>query len=227
MSDSLDSVQRRLARRAYRVLGQSPAAGLLRLPVIKRMRDRVNATQMTAGQALEIVDVLMDAGVQTWLAGGWGVDALVGHQTREHSDLDLLIAHSDESTALRAVGEDGYSVYDRWADGLLDRTFHLVNRRLRRAVEMSMVQFHSENWRERVDELARSEGFMVPEIFTSGVLDGRPVPCVTIEMQLALHVGYKLHDEDLVDVALLCDHYSLVRPRSYRSRPGELSRPGA
>jgi lincosamide nucleotidyltransferase A/C/D/E len=222
-----DPFPRRAARRAYRLLGRSPAAGLLRLPVVVRMRDRVNATQMTAGQALEIVTRLRDAGVQAWLAGGWGVDALVGNQTREHSDVDLIIALPDEATALRTVGEDGYAVYDRWAEGLLDRTFHLVNTRLRRSIEMSMVQLDSEDWRERVDERARSEGFEVPEMFTAGLIDGQPVSCVTTEMQLALHVGYELHDEDLIDVALLCDRFSLERPYSYRSRPGALSRPGA
>ncbi len=90
-----------------------------------------------------------------------------------------------------------------------------------------MMEFDSEDWRRRVDELARSEGFVVPEMFTSGVIDGQPVSCVTVEMQLALHVGYRLHHEDLVDVELLCDHFSLERPYSYRPRPGELSSPGA
>jgi lincosamide nucleotidyltransferase A/C/D/E len=227
MSQSRDSFPRRAARRTYRMLGRSPAAGVLRLPVVMWMRDRANATHMTAGQALEIVDRLRDGGVQSWLAGGWGVDALVGHQTREHSDLDLIIALSDEETALQTIGEDGYAVYDRWADGLLDRTFHVVNTRLHRSIEMSMVQLESDDWRERVDELARSEGFEVPEMFTSGVIDGQRVPCVTIAMQLALHVGYKLHNEDLVDVALLCDRFSLEPPRSYRSGAGELSRPGS
>lgn len=222
-----DPFARRAARRAYRLLGRSPAAALLRLPLVVRMRDRVNATQMTAGQALEIVARLRDAGVQAWVAGGWGVDALVGHQTREHSDADLIIALSDEATALRTLGEDGYAVYDRWGEGLLDRTFHLVNTRLHRSIEMSMVQLDAEDWRERVDELARSEGFEVPEMFTSGLIDGQPVLCVTIEMQLALHVGYKPQDEDLADVALLCERFSLERPYSYRARPGELSRPGA
>jgi hypothetical protein len=40
----------------------------------------------------EVVDVLerLDrAGVPVWLDGGWGVDALVGRQTRPHRDLDL------------------------------------------------------------------------------------------------------------------------------------------
>jgi hypothetical protein len=26
-----------------------------------------------------------------WLDGGWGVDALVGEQTREHEDLNLIV----------------------------------------------------------------------------------------------------------------------------------------
>lgn len=28
-------------------------------------------------------------GIRYWLDGGWGVDALVGRQTREHRDVDI------------------------------------------------------------------------------------------------------------------------------------------
>ncbi len=227
MNEARDPFLRRGTRRVYRLLADSPAAAVLHLPVVERIRNRVNATQMTAAQAIEVIARLRAAGVDSWLAGGWGVDALVGRQTRPHSDLDLIVPLSDEETALGTLGEDGYVVYDRWADGLLDRTFHLVNRRQRRSVEMSMVELDSEAWLRRVDEAARSEGFDVPEMFTSGVIGTEAVSCLTIEMQLALHVGYKLHDEDLVDVALLCRSFSIEPPYSYRSRPGELSRPGA
>src|SRR5258708_7387144 len=33
-----------------------------------------------------------------WIDGGWGVDALLGHQTRKHDDLDVAVHHSNLST---------------------------------------------------------------------------------------------------------------------------------
>ena len=45
---------------------------------------------MLAHDVLEIVARLDAAGVRVWLDGGWGVDALIRHQTRDHEDLDLV-----------------------------------------------------------------------------------------------------------------------------------------
>jgi lincosamide nucleotidyltransferase A/C/D/E len=42
---------------------------------------------VTATDVAEIVEWLRTAGVEVWLDGGWGVDALIGEQTREHKDL--------------------------------------------------------------------------------------------------------------------------------------------
>ena len=43
---------------------------------------------------VEIIDVytsLENFGVEIWIDGGWGVDALLGEQTRPHKDLDIAI----------------------------------------------------------------------------------------------------------------------------------------
>jgi hypothetical protein len=43
---------------------------------------------MTAEDALAPYDLFRSQGITVWLDGGWGVDALLGRQTRPHSDLD-------------------------------------------------------------------------------------------------------------------------------------------
>ena len=49
-------------------------------------------------------------GIDVWLDGGWGVDALLGEQTREHDDLDLVVARSDVPLLIEALGREGYEV---------------------------------------------------------------------------------------------------------------------
>lgn len=44
-----------------------------------------------ADDVIRILDLLETAGAPCWVAGGWGSDALVGHQTREHADVDLAV----------------------------------------------------------------------------------------------------------------------------------------
>ena len=47
-------------------------------------------------QAVLVCAGLADAGVRFWLAGGWGVDALAGRQTRSHRDLDVFDVVCDQ-----------------------------------------------------------------------------------------------------------------------------------
>jgi lincosamide nucleotidyltransferase A/C/D/E len=45
---------------------------------------------MTGDDVLAVLAVLREAGAEVWVGGGWGIDALVGEQTRDHRDLDLM-----------------------------------------------------------------------------------------------------------------------------------------
>jgi len=46
-----------------------------------------------------VLDALGTAGIPTWVAGGWGVDALAGRQTRAHRDLAFSSTRSGSRTA--------------------------------------------------------------------------------------------------------------------------------
>ena len=46
------------------------------------------ATYMDADDVLRVIDRLASADIRVWVDGGWGVDALLGRQTRRHHDLD-------------------------------------------------------------------------------------------------------------------------------------------
>ncbi|MGH3426401.1 MAG: nucleotidyltransferase domain-containing protein [Mycobacteriales bacterium] len=50
---------------------------------------------MDADDVIEVLDRLDAAGAEYWIDGGWGVDALLGIQTRQHDDLDLGVRLSD------------------------------------------------------------------------------------------------------------------------------------
>jgi lincosamide nucleotidyltransferase A/C/D/E len=46
---------------------------------------------VNAYDVLDILDRLDVAGIEWWVDGGWGVDALLGAETRPHDDLDLVV----------------------------------------------------------------------------------------------------------------------------------------
>jgi hypothetical protein len=55
-----------------------------------------------------VIGLLEADGISVWIDGGWGVDALLGYQTREHDDLDLVIELDDATRVMRLLGSLGY-----------------------------------------------------------------------------------------------------------------------
>ena len=46
---------------------------------------------ITAKDAIDLITLAESQGIEVFLDGGWGVDALLGEQTREHQDIDLFV----------------------------------------------------------------------------------------------------------------------------------------
>src|SRR5436309_4366094 len=82
-------------RAAYLAVNRIPGMASLvhRLPV-GRLRRRLRA-DVRGRDVIEILDALAAAGVRAWLVGGWGIDALVGTQTRDHEDVDVCVDTTD------------------------------------------------------------------------------------------------------------------------------------
>ncbi len=113
--------------------------------------------------------------------GGWGVDALLGRQTRPHKDLDVLVL----------------------VDDLPDRlpTAFVATDPAGRELDVHVVEITS---RGHVVVLCD-----VPWRLDANALDGRgriggvEVACASADAQIAMHDGYDLPDTHRRDVALL------------------------
>jgi hypothetical protein len=58
---------------------------------------------------LEILGLLRQAGADVWIGGGWGIDALVGCQTRDHRDLDLMHRQEQEPAVVAVLTDAGFA----------------------------------------------------------------------------------------------------------------------
>ncbi|MGH3303622.1 MAG: nucleotidyltransferase domain-containing protein [Streptosporangiaceae bacterium] len=154
-------------------------------------------------RVLAVLDLLAAAEVRVWVAGGWGVDALLGRQTRRHGDVDLVI------------GDDG-PPYQQMAQVLAREGFRFAAKGLTAGIPIPWCHVWLHDAGHRVEVLpvrlheppfttngADPAGGVQP--FTEGCIDGRPVPCLSAELQLLLHSGYPQRDIDNHDVALLCE----------------------
>lgn len=143
-----------------------------------------------------MLDALDEAQVAWWLLGGWGVDALVGRQTREHRDLDLAVDRSDWDAALRAGAGLGYAVETDWWPV-----------RVELASPAGWIDLHPVRFDESgdgVQEGLDGASFDYPrQDLVTGTLDDRSVRCLSSRWQVRVHAGYDLRPQDLHDLALL------------------------
>ncbi|MGQ0802695.1 MAG: 2'-5' RNA ligase family protein [Actinomycetota bacterium] len=148
---------------------------------------------------LAVLDALDTAGVDAWLTGGWGVDALLGGQTRRHGDLDLLLRSEDDiPAAVEALAGIGIDTVDtstvggHWMPVMVQ-----VRDRTRRVVDLLPVD---------------PATLPADEPFAVGTLDGRPVPCLAPDVQVAFHLGYRPRSVHRRDVRKICERYGLKPP---------------
>src|SRR5689334_19538777 len=63
---------------------------------------------MEAVDVIELYNALESVGVEIWIDGGWGVDALLEKQTRAHQDLDIAIQQKDVAKLVELLDARGY-----------------------------------------------------------------------------------------------------------------------
>ncbi|GAA3220531.1 hypothetical protein GCM10010532_050260 [Dactylosporangium siamense] len=143
-----------------------------------------------------VLDALAGVGCPCWISGGWGVDALVGRQTRPHRDLDLAIDAAREADALRVLAERGYVVETDWRPVRVEVVASGLGR-----VDLHPVVFTDGDGRQAGLD---GDWFDYPGVdLTTGLIAGRPVPCISARLQLAFHQGYEPRDVDVLDLRLL------------------------
>lgn len=168
---------------------------------------------MTAADVLQVIALLERAAVRFWLDGGWGIDALIGRQTRDHDDLDLALAAEDLAAFAAAVGREGFREADR--DGDFNPVYaDPAGRR----VDVHLVDTTCEVIDARGMWVYGGQGlpYEVGALEGSGEIRGTRVPCCTVEFQVRSHLGYEFDEQDRRDMAALCDHFGIELPPEYR-----------
>ncbi|HEX5957424.1 MAG TPA: hypothetical protein VFY92_02060, partial [Hyphomicrobiaceae bacterium] len=156
---------------------------------------------MEAGDVLGVLAALDAAKIAVWLDGGWGIDALVGQQTRPHDDLDLVIALDDVDEALNALAHLGFAITDDL------RPVRLVQRAGDgRGLDLHTVIFDAAGNGLQPQPDGTSFAYTHAGLSGRGSIAGHAVRCLTAELQLACHMGYEPDAQDVADMRLLRDH---------------------
>lgn len=158
--------------------------------------EAANKTQIEAADVIAVLDVL--AMPELRVDGGWGVDALVGRQTRPHEDLDLVIAVADVAPAIDAVQQVGFAL----DEDLRPVSFTMCTQ------GGGKVDFHPVTWDQAGSGIQAqpndsSRTYPAEEFRGVGQVAGRPVRCLTADVQILCHAGYPLDAGDLRDLEIL------------------------
>lgn len=167
---------------------------------------------MEARDVIDVVLLFEQAGIDIWVEGGWGIDALLGSQTRDHGDLDLIVDAPRASDARALFINGGYEIIFEDLPGHVsfeDPTGRAVD------LSFAVADRYGDRW-----NINRTVGNGDPDYpfdcFTYGWIGGHKVGCLGPDAQLAHHLGYEIEAVDKWDAALLRDHFDIALPEVLR-----------
>lgn len=163
--------------------------------------------RMPAGKVVQLYQLLEQEGVPVWVDGGWGVDALLEKQTREHADLDVAINHEHEAKMKEVLGGLGYKVVQT-----NDKTeWNYVMGDGQHEIDIHVFDF---------DESGRNTyGTKYPKESLSGTgkINGVAVRCLNPEWAIQFKSHPNQDEVDRFDQQNLCEKYGLPAPPLYKS----------
>ena len=157
-----------------------------------------------------VVDLLKNAeliDVAVWIDGGWGVDALLGRQTRPHNDIDIFVQKKDAEAFMKMLSLNGYrETKMEYTTG--DHTAWLNSGD--RIIDLHLFEFTEAGTLRFENEIYPADA-----LDGKGIIGGITVRCLTAEAQLLYHQGYEHKEKDVHDVLLLCKTFGLSIPEEY------------
>jgi lincosamide nucleotidyltransferase A/C/D/E len=175
-------------------------------------RERQPRMAMQADDLIGLLDLLEQSGVIVWLDGGWGVDALLGEQTREHDDVDLIVERVDVPRLAETLAAQGYEL----VVGAPPGNFVLVDT-LGRQVDVHPVAFDHRGGVYLMEE-GREWIYPAAGFAGRGHVGGRPVRCLSADVQVLVHAGYELTEKDYRELWLLHERFAVALPAKVREQ---------
>jgi GrpB-like predicted nucleotidyltransferase (UPF0157 family) len=161
---------------------------------------------MTAADVLEVLDRLDAAGVAWWVDGGWGVDALLGYETRPHDDLDFAVRAGDIARLPAIFPEFRRVEEDQWPAAYVLRDAG------GRQLDFHPLDFDEDGngWQP---QLGRPPAVWPRQAFQArGRIGGREVRCTSPEFQVESHMYDGYDDVDWAAVAELSERFGVPLP---------------
>jgi lincosamide nucleotidyltransferase A/C/D/E len=169
---------------------------------------------LTADDVIEIAGRLRRASIEFWIEGGWGIDALLGRQTRLHDDLDLGVRMNDMTQLEETLVEFRRSDAE-WPSAVV------FEDGAGRKVDTHPLTFDEsgDGWQADAKGGARHK-WPRDGLTGRGCIANLDVPCITAELRVQWHLYPEFDDVDWRDLQLVCGRFGLEVPDECREAPG-------
>jgi lincosamide nucleotidyltransferase A/C/D/E len=167
---------------------------------------------MESKDVVDFCTQVENLGIEMWINGGWGVDALLGEQTRPHNDLDIFIEEKDVPRVRGLLEGEGYKEIK--LEIARPHNFVLGDNK-GREIDIHVVTF-DEQGRIIYGPIENGDIYP-PELFGGiGIINGKTIKCITTEWVIKWHMGYTPREIDFKDVSALCRKFGIDLPEEYR-----------
>jgi lincosamide nucleotidyltransferase A/C/D/E len=163
---------------------------------------------MDEADVVDLLDAMEAEQADFWVDGGWGVDALLGEQTRHHADLDLVMHRDDLRRVCAVLSERGYQVVRNWLP-----TAIALRDSVGREVDLHPVNPTSDGGGDQIQLDGKSSYHYSSPV--EGTIGGRAVRCCSLRDQVHCHLGYDPREVDRLDMRRLSQHFGLTFPEPY------------
>lgn len=169
---------------------------------------------MNAKDVVDIYRLLSNSDIDIWVDGGWGVDALLKEQTRQHGDLDIAIESRHVPRMRELLTERGYRESGR--DNTRPWNFVLVDGH-GREIDVHAIDFDGAG-NGVLGPPENNSVYPAGSLTGLGEIDGQAVRCISADHMVQFHTGYPLDDNDRRDVFALCERFGINLPEKYKAR---------
>ena len=161
---------------------------------------------MPAEKVVELYQMLEDNGVQIWVDGGWGVDALLEEQSRQHADLDIALDHEYEAKLKELLANRGYKIVQ--TNDKTDWNYVLGDGR-------GLVDVHVFGFDETGHNVYGTK-YPRDSLTGNGKINGVSVRCITPKWAIQFKSHPHQGEVDRFDQDKLLQKFSLSRPPIYK-----------
>ena len=156
----------------------------------------------------QILQFAIDAEIKVFLDGGWGVDALLGHQSRSHNDIDIFVEKKDYQNFIEIIQANGF--YE------IKMEYTTLNHTVWEDAKNRIIDLHCFEYTGKGEILYEGDCFPL-EIFSGkGKIEEIEVSCIEPYSQVMFHLGYEFDENDVHDVRFLCETFHIEVPNEYR-----------